>query len=218
MTDVQPHPKYDRQLVIVLTADGDERLQGQAQALDAKTRKTALPSEVVAVRPSGAVGVLRDALAGRGAVALPVSGASRLYLVGDCVDGRTVAGMRGAEVAQLLVDAGLRAVALISIVADGAGREADCGVHDGAAAGDTSFALALHVALGAGHGIRTTVNARVGTVHVLEAPRTSGGVTVEAGRKVTGGGENGATGTHHATASKLRYGWDGVVPSCDWAY
>lgn len=217
--------KYDRQLIVALL-DGrnDAVIVAQAEALNGKQRTTALLSEVVSVRRTAAGGAdaqdieaLRAALAGKQRVALPVRARSRLYLVGEGdAAQRLLAGWPSSTVAALLADAGLRDLGLISIVADGAGRDPDRGDAAQIEPQSTSFASLLHRALRDKHGITTTVNARVGAVKVVTGPMSPGGV--ESGRKLTSPQPGVDADTHHAPRSKLRLRWDGDGQVSEWSY
>ena len=222
-------PKYNRQLIVALLGEVDNpQTLRQAEALDGKRREPPLLSEVVSVRcqlaPDGhchaeGLDALQRALAGQLRVAQAVGGRSRVYLLGDCrAADRTLAGWSGDAVAGLIADAGLREVALISIVGDGAGRDPAREEHTQADAGAHSFASALHRTLWEAHHVCTTVHARTGSVRVLEHPLISDGVLVEVGRKVTEPVGGGAAAEHHATHSKLRLWWDASGQRCDWAY
>ena len=213
-------PKYDRQLIIALLGQAEDAVTlDQAQALDGKRRDPVLPSEVVALRPgppagqaadAGDVNAMRLALAGRWQVPRPVSASSRLYLVGEgSAAARTLGGWSPAALAALLVAAGLRELALISIVGDGAGRDPDRGDAAQTDADAVSFASLLHRVLREAHGIVTTVNARVGAVQVLTTPTRVGGATLATGRKLTAAQPGGVATEHHAPQSKLRIRWDG---------
>ena len=213
-------PRYDRQLIIALLGQAaDAATLGQAQALDGKRRDAVLPSEVVALRPGSSAGpaadkadfdAMRLALAGRRQVPVPVSASSRLYLVGEgSAAARTLGGWSPAALAALLAAAGLRELALISIVGDGAGRDPDRGDAAQTDADAVSFASLLHRALREAHGVVTTVNARVGAVQVLTQATRVGTATVAAGRKLTAAQPGGVATEHHAPQSKLRIRWDG---------
>ena len=209
---------YDRQLIVVLAGGADDAaLIEQAEALNRKRRDPPLPSEVVVARsgarslPSdtGEIDALRSALAGQRRVPLPVTGRSRLYLIGaGDASRRTLGGRTGAAVAAMLAEAGLRELGLLSIVGDGAGRDPDRSDAGQADALATSFASLLHLALRENHGIRTTVHARVGAVRVLTEPTSTAAGVITAGRKLTAAQPGGVPGEHHAPRSKLRIRWE----------
>ena len=212
---VDAEPRYDRQLIIALVGQAaDAATLDQAQALDGKRRDPVLPSEVVALRPgppadAGDVDALRLALAGRRRVPLPVSARSRLYLIGEgSAAARTLGGWSPAALAAQLAAAGLRELAVISIVGDGAGRDPDRGDAAQTDADAVSFASLLHRVLREAHGVVTTVNARVGAVQVLTQATRVGGATLAAGRKLTAAQPGGVATEHHAPQSKLRIRWD----------
>jgi hypothetical protein len=221
--------RYNRQLIVALPGGGDDAATStQAEALDRKRREPPLPSEVVVVRrgpaaehraDGGDIDELRRALAGRRQVPLPVNGRSRLYLVGvGNVAERTLADWPPAALAALLAGAGLRELALISIVSDGAGRDPD---RDDAGQVDpeaTSFASLLHRLLRDDHGIVTTVNARVGAVRVLSSPTPSGAAVIAVGRKLTSPHPDSEANEHHAPHSKLHLRWDGGRQLREWSY
>jgi hypothetical protein len=220
---------YNRQLILALPGCGDDAAtSAQAEALDRKRRESPLPSEVVVVRrgpapehlaDGGDIEQLRWALAGQRQVPLPVNGRSRLYLVGvGNVAERTLAGWPPAALAALLANAGLRELALISIVSDGAGRDPD---RDDAGQADpeaTSFASLLHRVLRDDHGIMTAVNARVGAVRVLSSPTPSGAGVIAVGRKLTAPHPDSEASEHHAPRSKLHLRWDGDRQLREWSY
>ncbi len=221
--------KYDRQLIVALLATPqDEATLRQAAALQGKHRDPVLPSEVVLVH--GAVGddgtlraegldSLRLAMAGRLGVPHPVSGRSRIYLVGEGDAGaRTLAGWTAGAVADLLANAGLRGAAMISILAEGAGRDPEREHHAQAEPGACSFASLLHRALWEHHRVGTTIHARPGTVRALTEAVVTKGTLIEAGRKVTTPPFSDQAAEHHAAHSKLRIWWDGGVQRCAWAY
>jgi hypothetical protein len=221
---------YNRQLIVALTMGGqdDAAVLAQADALDRKRRDPALPSEVVVVhrgpgpdRWDGDADAdeLRSALTGQRRVGMPVDGQSRLYLVGagDAAE-RTLAGWGPAALAALLAGAGLRTLALLSIVGDGAGRDPD---RDEAAQLDpdaTSFASLLHRALREDHSIVTKVNARIGAVRVQTSATASGNGVIEAGRKLTSPHPATAASEHHAASSKLHLRWEGERQLREWSY
>lgn len=225
--------KYDRQLILALlgSADDDAAL-AQAQALERKPRQPPLPGEVVAMRraappgaPPGALAEAREtdalqrALAGRRQVPLPVGPRSWLYLVGAGDPGsRTVAGGAPESVAAALAAAGLLEVGLISIVADGGGRDP---ARDEAAKLDAeaaSFASLLHRALREVHGVATRVHARVGAVRVFTQATPVGAAVLDAGRKLTARRPGGDAGEHSAPLSKLNIRWDGERQLREWSY
>lgn len=226
-----PEARYDRQLICALLGGADDAATvAQAEALQGKRREPPLPSEVVAV-PGGVVQAaahaaaprdiedLRLAVAGQRQVRQPLSGRSRLYLIGACnVAACTLGGWQPADLAALLARAGVHALALISIVGDGAGR--DPGRDDAAQvhADAVSFASLLHGALRHGHGIATAVHARVGAVRVLMQPLSTGVATIDAGRKLTASQADGVVSEHHAPQSKLRLWWDGERQMRAWSY
>ncbi len=217
--------KYDRQLIVALL-DGrnDAAVVAQAEALDGKQRKAALPSEVVRVSRAATgdvdardIEALCKALAGKQRVALSVGARSRLYLVGEGdAAQRLLAGWPSSKVAALLADAGLRDLGLLSIVADGAGRDPDRDDATQLEPQAASFASLLHRALRERHGIATTVNARVGAVKVVTEPTSSAGV--ESGRKLTSPQPGIEADAHHAPRSKLRLRWDGDKQVSEWSY
>jgi hypothetical protein len=222
--------KYDRQLIIaLLAAPGDTALMSQATALDGKRRDVALPSEVVPLwRTAGAyphwnaagADALKQAMAGQLEVPQPITGRSRIYLVGEgnAAD-RTVAGCSADEVACLLADAGLNAAAMISIVADGAGRDTERADEEQADESQCSFASLLHRQLFERHGVLTVVHARLGPVRVVSlADGAAAGTAAEPGRKLTARRTGETAGQHHAGQSKLRFWWDGVQQRCEFAY
>lgn len=222
---------YDRQLIVALPGDADDDATvAQADALDHKRRQTSLPSEMVTVRrgvahdrqaDAGDIEELARALAGQRRVPLPVTGRSRLYLVGvGNVVERTLSGWSPAELAALLTGAGLRELDLISIVGDGAGRDPD---RDDDAQTDpdaTSFASVLHRVLRDEHGIVTSVNARVGAVRVVTSTTESrsGAAVIASGRKLTAPRPGEVASEHHASRSKLHMRWDGDRQVREWSY
>lgn len=216
---------YDRQLILVLAGGADDaEVIAQADALDRKRREPPLPSEVVVVRtgaqspPADAseMDALRSALAGQRRVRLPITGRSRLYLIGaGDAGGRTLGGRTGGVVAAMLAEAGLRELGLLSIVGDGAGRDPDRSDTGQVDAQATSFASLLHHALRDNHGVRTTVHARVGAVRVLTEPTPTAAGVIDAGRKLTGG-PGGVSSEHHAPRSKLRIRWEADRQIREW--
>lgn len=220
---------YDRQLVVALLAsEDDQSILAQGLALNDKHRELALASEIVTLhcrplsggaRHADGVDALRRALAGQRDVPRVVGGDSRIYLVASCsAADRTLASWPADALANLLAETGLHDVALISIVADEAGRDLarsdDAQIEPGA----YSFASALHDVLWTAHGIRTIVHARTGRVLVVEQAHARCGTLVEAGRKLTTSNPGNQSAQHHAPHSKLRLWWDGEVQRRDWAY
>jgi hypothetical protein len=216
---------YDRQLICALLGGADNAsISAQAEALNRKRRDPPLPSEVVAVQrgaPSALthdvcdIEALRLALSGELQVKSPLTGRSRLYLLGEgSAVQRTLGGWDPAALAMLLARAGLREVGLISIVGDGAGRDPARSDAEQTHADAVSFASLLHRALRHDHGIVTTINARVGAVRVVS--EASGGI--EVGRKITGPQTHGGASQHHAANSKLRLWWDGDQQLRAWSY
>ncbi|MBE0546291.1 MAG: hypothetical protein IH627_01275 [Rubrivivax sp.] len=221
--------KYDRQLIVAFIATPqDEATLRQAAALHGKHRDPVLPSEVVLV--SGAVGdhgllraegleSLRLAMAGRLGVPHPVTGRSRIYLVGEGdADARTLAGWTAGAVADLLANAGLRGATMVSIIAEGAGRDPEREHHAQTEPGARSFASLLHRALWEHHRVAATIHARLGAVRVLTEAAATKGALIEAGRKVTTRPCNDQAAEHHVAHSKLRFWWDAGVQRCAWAY
>ncbi|MEO7086367.1 MAG: C80 family cysteine peptidase [Gemmatimonadaceae bacterium] len=222
--------KYDRQLIVVLlgTTGDAEEMREQAGALNGKKRGDALPSDVVDVqcessvdgKPGGAAAEgLRRAIAGQSGVPQPVTGRSRVYLVGEGnATDRTVAGLSGNSVAALLADAGLRDAKVISIVADGAARDPDRADGSQTEPGAKSFAAALHRSLLEAHGVRTSVQARVGSVRVVTKAGADASATIDVGRKITAPHPDEPAGEHHASERKVRLSWDGDEQRSEWAY
>ncbi len=209
---------YDRQLIVaLLDGDDDASTRAQAEALGAKQRKPMLPSEVVLLkRTAPDVQALRDALAGRAAVAQPVTARSRLYVLGrGHMADRKVAGWSGEAMAGMLAAAGLRAVGMISIVAEGAGRDPDRADRAQTDDGAQSFASQLHRALRDAHGIWTSVHARIGAVRVQQ---TAPGQAVDTGRKLSAPHPGPGPLAHHAPGHKIRIDWDGSAQRMTWAY
>lgn len=211
--------RYDRQLIVALPANpSDDDTLRQAMALDAKARARALPSEVVALAPAAELppAVLLQAMAGRGTVTLAMTPASRLYLVGvGDAQARSLSGRNGEAVADLLAAAGLADVAVISIVADGAGSDPDVG--DPISPQSSSFASRMHRHLLRAHGIDTTVHARVGRVRVA-TDADAAGAGVEPGRKLTAAQGDLQPSRHKATHSKLSIRWAGDKQCREWSY
>lgn len=206
---------YDRQLVVALLDGADDHsFTEQAVALDAKRRDPPLPSEWVSLRlgPSSAdaadVGTLQDAIAGHGRVQSPVTRRSRLYVVGRSdADALTLGGWSPSAVAALLALGGLRELALLSIVGDGAGLDPQRDQAGQTDAGAVSFASELHRSLRAAHGVETIVNARVGAVRVRAD-----------GRKLTAAQTGGQPARHKAAQSKLGIRWVGDEQHREWSY
>lgn len=208
---------YDRQLILVLVGGADDAaVIEQAEALNRKRRDSPLASEVVVAR-IGEIEALRSALAGQRRVRLPVTGRSRLYLIGagDAAR-RTLGGQTGGDVAAILGKAGLRELGLLSIVGDGAGRDPDRSDTGQVDAQATSFASLLHLALRDNHGVRTTVHARVGAVRVLTEPTSTAAGVIDAGRKLTAAQPGGVSSEHHAPRSKLRIRWEADRQIREW--
>ncbi|MCC6532233.1 MAG: hypothetical protein IT531_06780 [Burkholderiales bacterium] len=208
-------PRYDRQLIVALLDDPrDSMIVAQAEALDGKRREPALASEWVPLRlgadkaDSADMQALRSALAGERRVPCPVTRRSRLYLVGNGdAAARTLGRRSPAAVASLLAAAGMRELGLLSVVADGAGRDPEREHADQIAADATSFASELHRLLRTAHGIDTTVNARIGAVQV-----TAGG------RKLTAPQPDAQPTRHKAAHSKLTIRWVGEEQRRAWSY
>ena len=207
--------KYDRQLVVALLDGADDHpFMEQAVALDAKHRDPPLPSEWVSLRlglsSADAAGVraLQDAIAGRRQVQSPVTRRSRLYVVGRSdANALTLGGWSSSGVAGLLVLGGLRELALLSIVGDGAGLDPQ---HDQAGQTDAdavSFASELHRLLRVVHGVETFVNARVGAVRVRAD-----------GRKLTAMQIDEQPARHKAAQSKIGIRWVGDEQHREWSY
>lgn len=223
------HARYDRQLICALLGGADDAsTAAQADALDRKRREPPLPSEVVAVRGGGPSAFARDvcdvealrlSVAGQRQVQSPLTGRSRLYLVGEgSAAERTLGGWQPTALAALLARAGLRELALISIVGAGAGRDPDRDDAGQLDADAISFASVLHRALRHEHGIVTTVNARVGAVRVLAQPLAAAAAGIAVGRKLTAPQPDSVASEHHAPQSKLRLWWDGDHQLRAWSY
>src|SRR5262245_53000355 len=112
--------KYDRQLIVaLLDGPADEATARAAGDLNAKQRKAPLPSEVVRlVAGAAAAGhgsnsdeaALRWAMRGEGAVAMPVSARSRVYLLGrGDWQRQALSGWTAEQAAGLLARCGLDA-------------------------------------------------------------------------------------------------------------
>lgn len=212
---------YDRQLIIALRSEyGGGGVEAQAQALDGKRRVPPVPSEVVAMDPHpSSFDALHRALAGHASVPLPLSARSRLYLVGhgDAAN-RLVSGWTAPDLAAALANAGLREVATVSIVADGAGRDPD--LDDDTAqvsAGASSFASVLHQRLCDLHAVTTTVHARVGAVRVSEVADAAVAGSIERGRKLTSKLPGEVATEHHGPRSKLTFSWNGSHQHVEWS-
>ena len=228
MSETNSSGKYRRQLIVAMV-DGDDAAGNvaQAEALNAKERDAVLPSEVVVLHfgaapdgraDAGDVEQLRLALEGKRQVALPVDAQARLYLLGEgSATRRTLAGCAPEAVAALLADAGLRAIRLLSIVGDGAGRDPDRTDDAQLDPQATSFASRLHQSL-QDRGIATTVNARVGAVRVLTQAGSAGSVAIESGRKLTSAHPDAEATQHHAAATKLRLRWENGRQIREWSY
>ncbi len=212
---------YDRQLIVALRSEhGGEGVEAQAQALGDKRRVPPVPSEVVAVDPHpSSFDALHRALAGHASVPLPLSARSRLYLVGhgDAAK-RLVSGWTALDLAAALANAGLREVATVSIVADGAGCDPD--LDDNIAqvtAGASSFASVLHQRLRDLHAVTTTVHARVGAVRVAEVADAAVAGSIERGRKLTSKRPDEMATKHHEPRSKLTFSWIGRHQHVEWS-
>ncbi len=221
--------KYDRQLIVALLGGTDDtETTAQAEALGRKQRDSPLPSEMVTLgrgpefdsaSAGGRLAALRLAVAGRAQIALPLGRQSRLYLVGTCDPvSRTLAGWTPADLAMQLVAVGLREIGLISVVADGAGR--DVGRDDDAQVepGAISFASELHRMLCEEHAVITVLHARIGAVKVLARATLLGDQVHEPGRKLTSRTTGGEASEHHAPRSKLTFRWDGEHQLREWSY
>ena len=214
--------EYDRQLIVgLLTGPADAITPRQAADLAAKQRAAPLPSAVVLIAAGAAAtdkpavtgeAALRQALCGEGEVPLPVSGRSRLYLVGHG-DWRlqTLSGWTAERTADLLARSGLTAVRVISLVADELGRD-----HGSTSASDLreppdSFAARLHAALLHRHGIETVLMARVyPTIVVGEEPARGTKRTLDAD-------DDAGDGVHHRPHSKLRFSWRDGMQRREWS-
>ncbi len=213
---------YDRQLIIALRSEhGGIGVEAQAQALHDKRRVPPVPSEVVAVDPNpSSFDALQRALAGHASVPLPLSARSRLYLVGHGnAAKRVVSGWTAPDLAAALANAGLREVATVSIVADGAGRDPDLDNDDTAhdTAGASSFASVLHQRLRDLHAVATTVHARVGVVRVAEVADAGVAGSIERGRKLTSKRPGEVATEHHEPRSKLTFSWNGRHQHVEWS-
>jgi len=220
--------KYRRQLIVAMV-DGDDAAGSvaQAEALNAKERDAVLPSEVIVLHlgaapdgraDAGDVEQLRLALEGKRLVAMPVDAQARLYLLGEgSATRRTLAGCAPEAVAALLADAGLRALRLLSIVGDGAGRDPDRADDAQLDPQAMSFASRLHQSL-QDRGVATTVNARVGAVRVLTQAGAAGSIAIEAGRKLASAHPDAEAMQHHAAATKLRLRWEDGRQVREWSY
>lgn len=217
---------YDRQLIIALRSEyGGIGVEAQAQALHDKRRVPPVPSEVVAVDPHpSSFDALHRALAGHASVPLPLSARSRLYLVGHGnAAKRLVSGWTAPDLAAALANAGLREVAMVSIVADGAGCDPDRdnddkgGDNAQVTAGASSFASVLHQRLRDLHAVTTTVHARVGVVRVAEVADAGVAGSIERGRKLTSKRPGEVATEHHEPRSKLTFSWNGRHQHVEWS-
>ncbi len=211
---------YDRQLIVALQSDqGDDTVLTQARALNDKQREPPVPSEVIAVDSNPtSLDALHCALAGSASVPLPMSDRSRLYLVGhgDAAK-RLVSGWTASDLAAALASAGLREVAMVSIIADSAGRDPDRDDAAQVAAGASSFASVLHQRLRNVHSVTTTVHARVGTVRVAEGLDAAVAGSIARGRKLTSSRPGEAATEHHARRSKITFSWNGNHQLVEWS-
>ena len=211
---------YDRQLIVALQSDqGDNTVMAQARALNDKQREPPVPSEVIALDANPtSFDALHRALAGSASVPLPMSDRSRLYLVGhgDAAK-RLVSGWTASDLAAALANAGLREVAMVSIVADGAGRDPDRDDDAQVVAGASSFASVLHQLLRDAHSVTTTVHARVGTVRVALGLAAAVADPIARGRKLTSPRPGEAATEHHARRSKITCSWNGNHQLVEWS-
>lgn len=211
---------YDRQLIVALQSDqGDNTALAQARALNDKQREPPVPSEVIALDANPtSFDALHRALAGSASVPLPMSDRSRLYLVGhgDAAK-RLVSGWTASDLAAALANAGLREVAMVSIVADGAGRDPDRDDDAQVVAGAASFASALHQRLRDVHSVTTTVHARVGSVRVALGLDAAVADPIARGRKLTSPRLGEAATEHHARRSKITCSWNGNHQLVEWS-
>ena len=211
---------YDRQLIVALQSDqGDNTVLAQARALNDKQREPPVPSEVIALDTNPtSFDALHRALAGSASVPLPMSDRSRLYLVGhgDAAK-RLVSGWTASDLAAALANAGLREVAMVSIVADGAGRDPDRDDDAQVVAGAASFASALHQRLRDVHSVTTTVHARVGSVRVALGLDAAVADPIARGRKLTSPRLGEAATEHHARRSKITCSWNGNHQLVEWS-
>jgi hypothetical protein len=214
--------KYDRQLIVaLLDGPADAITAQQAEDLNAKQRKTPVPSEVVALGAgaaaagpgaTGADAALRSAMRGAGEVPLPVSARSRVYLAGRGDWPRqTLSGWTAEQVADLLVRCGLTAARVVSVVADELGRD-----RGSAAAGDLreppdSFASRLHAVLSQSHGIETELLARVYPTAVVGAGPARGT------KRTLSAADTAADGVHRRPHSKLRFTWRNGLQRREWS-
>ena len=211
---------YDRQLIVALQSDqGDNTVMAQARALNDKQREPPVPSEVIALHANPtSFDALHRALAGSASVPLPMSDRSRLYLVGhgDAAK-RLVSGWTASDLAAALANAGLREVAMVSIVADGAGRDPDRDDDAQVVAGASSFASVLHQRLRDVQSVTTTVHARVGTVRVALGLAAAVAEPIARGRKLTSPRLGEAATEHHARRSKITCSWNGNHQLVEWS-
>jgi hypothetical protein len=221
-----PRDKYDRQLIVGLLDDtADAVTAQQATDLDAKHRDEQLPSEVVLVPPHTAVHsaspddagpiTLRQALRGELQVPQPVSRQSRLYLVGrGDWRARTLSEWTAAQTANLLGQAGMPPVRVISVVADELGRDLGSTHATDLREPADSFAAQLHAALREHHGIETVLLARVYRTLVVGASKAPHA----RGTKLTlAAGETAPDEAHHRPHSKLRFYWRDGAQQREWS-
>lgn len=233
--------KYDRQLIMLFLNGGMqvEPMLAQAKALNEKERIEALETEMMTIRrgtqrdgvfEGAGVEALRQALTGRLQVSLPVTTSSRVYLVGSGDwQHKKLSGWLPEEVADLLGQAGMPSVKVISIVADGLGRGAADPARSGSLECMDSFAALFHRRLKETWQIRTVVNARVVKVAVVlsAADRSTTDGEPAYGRKVTlleGETLEGETleetlrQGHHRPHTKVKFAWEADVQRAEWAY
>jgi hypothetical protein len=208
--------EYDRQLIVgLLQGPADAVTTRQAADLDAKRRDEPLPSEVVLVSSRAVPASLRQALRGELTVPQPVSGRSRLYLVGHGDwHARTLSGWSAAEIADLLARAGMPPVHVVSVVADELGRDLASTRATDLREPPDSFAAQLHATLRERHGIETVLMARVYRTVVVGAADTPHA----RGTKLTLATDEAAAGpAHHRPRSKLRFFWRDGAQQREWS-
>jgi hypothetical protein len=216
---------YDRQLIAAFLSNGQngELIPAQAQALDGKERVPPLATEIVSISPAlygAGLANLSQALDGKLRVAQPITRDSRVYLVGEG-DWRQqkLSGWSPGEVADLLGQAGMPAVKVVSIVADSLGRSSDDSLR---LAFPDSFASAFHRILKETWHIRTTVHARVVDVVVSSGTEDSSlPGYIAKGRKLTAVKDytgSPSRQSYHQPQSKVAFSWNGDVQHTDWKY
>ena len=215
--------KTDRQVIVVFlhgTAD-DNVITSNADALNGYAATKGVVSEIVKVRRTSRA-TSSSPFSGRDRQKLKVAFAkltsrSRVYLQahGDW-QSQKLCEWTGAQVAQLLIDTGMPAVRLISVLGCELGRDLGTANDNRVSNSVDNFGAKLHQKLKDG-GILTSVYVRVFLVAIMSSAYSGG---LQHGQKGTFNKDDAWDDpalAHGRSHSKRRFYWDGGTQRWSWA-